>query len=359
MTSLRLLVLISLCSPCWASMVLYTSDAEQLRSATDGATVVLSGDIEADGEIVIRAANVTVVGLGHTVTQAKEDSRTIVLSGDGCSLSGVRFVGYGKERPWKSGATTGNNVAGVYVESCQDTTIRDCQFTNHAGGSIVLNGPCDGTTIDHCKIVGCGSPAIAHGDNGADGGIKGTANSVAKRQITITRCNISGHCFGMLIPGDCSMIVSDNHVHDIPGQHAMYFTRGGDSVVRGNIVSDCSMNGIKFQHQTRGDIAPVLNISGNTVVRCGNAGIGVFATTAEMGTIRNVLVSSNNITACDEFGVYLRHCVDAAVMTNRISECPIGMYLRESSGMFTPNAVVSCHTKYKLEQVESVLDAAK
>lgn len=311
---------------------------EAIAKAESFSTLTLSGVFRVAGSVECRRSNLTLDCYGACFKQEAAYAKTFMFENCGnVRVLGASLVGSGVEKPWKLESTPYNGVAAAYVSNCSGIILRDCRITNHAGGGVVLDGKCEGVRVLDSTIVGMGAEHIHEGENGCDAAIYGTANSITKTGIILRGNDISGHAFGLLIPGDVSATVESNFVHDIPGQHGMYFTRGGSLIVRSNQVTRCALIGIKLQHQTPENIDPIVSIHGNNVSDCGSIAIGVLTVGVATGfTQSNVSITGNNVTRC-EYPLYLRGLREAVVATNRASQCGRAMFKQDCSGLFTDN----------------------
>jgi len=324
-----------------------SDDTQLLREAIAKAeafsTLTLAGVFRVAGSVECRRSNLTLDCYGALLKQAAKNAKTLLLTDcQNVRVIGASLVGAGVENPWKLESTPYNGVAAAYVSNCANVLLRDCHVTNHAGGAVVLDGKCDGVRVLDSTIVGMGAEHIHAGENGCDAAIHGTANSITKTGIVLRGNDISGHAFGLLIPGDVSATVESNFVHDIPGQHAMYFTRGGSLIVRSNQVTRCALIGIKLQHQTPEHIDPVVSIHGNNVSDCGSIAIGILTVGAAAGfTQSNVSITGNNVTRCG-YPLYLRGLRDMMVAHNRGSYCGHRLFKEACDGVFDDNLFVQC-----------------
>jgi nitrous oxidase accessory protein NosD len=324
-----------------------SDDTQLLRTAISQAesfsTITLDGVFRVAGSVECRRSNITLDCYGACLKQAAENAKTLALHGcENVRILGAALVGVGIEKPWKAEPTPYNGVAAVYLSQCSSVTLRDCRMTNHAGGSVVLDGECNAIRVLDCTIKGMGAEHIHKGESGCDAAIAGTSNSITKTGIVLRGNDISGHAFGLLIPGDVSAIIESNHIHHIPGQHGMYMARGGDCVVSSNLIDHCAMIGLKFQHQTPEHIEPLVSIHNNIVSDCGSIAIGVLNTGAGIGfTQSNVSLTSNNVTRCG-YPLYLRGLRDMMVAHNRASHCERGLFKQDCAGVFEDNLFVQC-----------------
>lgn len=316
---------------------------EAIAKAESFSTLTLSGVFRVAGSVECRRSNLTLDCYGACFKQAAEHAKTLLVSDcHSIRVIGASLVGVGVEKPWSTDPTPYNGVAAVYVSNCADVLLRDARITNHAGGGIVLDGACDKVRILDSTIVGMGAERIRKGESGCDAAIAGTANSIAKTGIVVRGNDISGHAFGLLLPGDMDAIIEGNHIHDIPGQHGIYLTRGGNLVVASNVIQRCALIGAKVQQQTAEHLDPVITITGNTVLDCGSIALGVLTTGAGVGfTQQNVSITGNNAFRCG-YPLYLRGLRGALVTGNRGRDCQHAMVKVDCDGLFADNYFLNC-----------------
>ena len=219
----------------------YTALAAALAAATPGTTILLRGAYSTSDTLTIADAGVVIDGYGATLTQTGTNKPTILVNSvANVTIQGLSLGGLGSETPWAEEATTRNAVAAIQLTAATNAKILNCRMTNHAGGSIFLSGACSGIVITGNTIVGMTVAVITEGDNGHDACIDGEALSVGKTDILISDNDLSGHCFGILLPGVIDLTITGNSIHDIPGQHGIYLTNGGDQAITGNSITDCA-----------------------------------------------------------------------------------------------------------------------
>ena len=101
--------------------------------------------------------------------------------------------------------------------------------------------------------------------------------------------------------------VVNNNIHDIPGQHGLYIQSGSRTVIMGNAIRNCGLNGIKFQLQASATADSYgLTITGNTVDTTGDQGI--ILTTTDNSVARmfyDVTVVGNTVRNPASSGIYL------------------------------------------------------
>jgi parallel beta-helix repeat protein len=321
-----------------------------LAAVSDGAVIRLEGAYSISDTLTVTTDRTSIIGHGATITQTGTNKTTInVDSCDGVKFKGIHFVGKGTETPWAAGSSDDNNVCGVRFTTSTNGEVSGCVFTNHAGGSIYLNGATDGMRIIGNTIAGMGSPTISSNDNGSDAGIEGESTSASKSAIIISGNDISGHCFGILMPGFIDMAITGNFIHDIPGQHGMYLANGGDLTISGNVLMDIDKNAIKIQPQEEADRQGVAMISGNTITRCGDCGIIILSTSTGEYYTKNISIVGNNIyDSCTDAsnpsaGIFLRRARKAVVEGNRVRKSGLyGIYAHKSEVMLSNNYVSDC-----------------
>lgn len=305
--------------------------------------VTLEGVFRVSGPVPIKKSDLTVLGYGACITQTAELQKTLLLKAcANVKILGLSLMGCGKEKPWSNGSVTYNEVAGIYVTGSSAVTVDSCTLTSHAGSSVVLDGACENIRLHNNTIRGMGSPHIMENDNGCDAAIGGTSNSIAKSLLSIVGNDISGHAFGLLLPGDIDAIIQANHFHDIPGQHGMYLVRGGNLVIASNVIQRCAVVGMKIQQQTAEQLDAVITITANSVLDCGSLAIGVLTAGSGVGfSQENVSITDNNMFRCG-YPLYLRGLRGAMVSGNRGRDCQHAMVKIDCDGVFSPNYFINC-----------------
>lgn len=326
-------------------------------AASDGDVLLLRGDFVTDAALAATVSGVTIRGHGATITQATTTTKTINVSSDRVTIEGIHFIGLGTEDPWDG--TSYNGVAGVFINGVDHVTVDRCRFTNHAGASVMVDNSCDGLRVTNNTIAGMGSGVISAGENGSDAGIRSSETGDTKDATLITGNNISGHAFGLLLQNGDGVVINDNVIHDIPGQHGMYITQGGDMTINGNVVIDCEDIGIKIQNKTAADNEAVITISGNSIARVGEAGISVALTAPNTAnTANNVSITANNIYDAGTHGMYLTWINELMVAGNRIRKCAnSGISCSNSSGsMFANRISLTQHAAMVLSDMHGTFD---
>ena len=300
----------------------------------------LGSDFPVAGTLTLPQAGLTLDCGGAVLRELAEKTTTLKINADGTRLINARFVGLGTETPWANASTEYNGVAGVRIESSDDVLVEGCSFSNHAGSSLALVGRCVGTSIHRNHIYGMGASHIKQHDNGCDGGITITGNTDTKHGLRITDNYITGHAFGLFTPAGVGIVIANNVIRGIPGQHGMYIVQGGDMVIANNVVADCAVVGIKIQHQLPEDVKCVAKICGNTVTRIGYFGIAIMGAAAGVDWhTTNIMVTDNSVVDAQK-GIYIRYARNAVVTGNRLADCEDGLHVLDSTGVFEPNYVM-------------------
>ncbi|MPZ20135.1 MAG: hypothetical protein GEV06_19790 [Luteitalea sp.] len=280
-------------------------------------------------------------GANAVLQQTAAFAKTIALSGvSDIDIRGLQFVGLGTEH---NGANTSfNGVAAVYMLNCARIQIGQCRMTNHAGGAIRWQGTMDGLQVYNNTIVGIGAAGgIQAGDNNADVAV-GSWTTTQNDNIVITDNDISGHCFGVAVGEASSAVISSNHVHDIPGQHAIYLNSAGETVVSGNVIRDIAFIGIKNQINGTDVVVADDVVEGNLLHACGQTGISVDTTAGSTGCFFDrVTIRGNHITAVGtDYGIAVGDNRDVVIEGNYIQGTgAYGIYFLDSHGWIRHNVI--------------------
>lgn len=305
-----------------------TNDTNAIQNAINAAISVNGCVIIPQGNFITSdSINITdtvlICGEGGTITQTGSTKKTFNVTGDNVTIEGIKFVGLGEEDPW--GSTSHNGVAGIYVTSAEGVIIRNNKFTNHAGGSIFLDGTSPKCKVINNIIIGMGSPTIEAGDNGSDAGIiySGTG-SLDKDDLIIANNDISNHAFGIIGVRSNGVIINNNTIHDIPGQHGVYISNPKELSITGNVVRNTQQTGIRVGNSTGADIDYAVTISGNTISEVSQQ-VGATSTAIHVhqGTVgyymTNISITGNNIYDSGYTGMEIRGTRNALISGNRIS----------------------------------------
>lgn len=253
-----------------------------------------SGAFTVSDDIDFIADHVQVYGVSCKITQTGSNKRTIHLEEVfDVEVCGFELVGLGTEP--LNASTTYNNVAGIYIGNSVNVRVHHNYVNNHAGGSIRFSTPSTGTVCQDINIYrntvrGMGAAVINYEDINFDAGIAGV-DSKNYIDITIDDNDISDHIIGAGIstgtaatPVGGSCKITNNFIHDIPGQHGIYCNPVSSADISGNFVKNCVLDGIKVQIRDNvifnSTSQTGLSVKGNTIIKCGSNNINVIGNAA-------------------------------------------------------------------------------
>lgn len=193
---------------------------------------------------------------GAIFRQQNNFSKTITFNN--CKkavVKGGTFYGRGGASGEYNGATGSyNGVAAIYFNSCHIADISGVSCYYHAGSSI---GGYDTENVlaDGCYIEGIGPDYILPGDNGSDFAFNFSWNSSVmtdyKGSWKFTRNRVFNTAFGFSGFLTKSLIISENDIGPIPGQHGVYTIDCNNIQLSNNIIRDCGELGFKLQLERR------------------------------------------------------------------------------------------------------------
>lgn len=322
------------------------SQVNAVISSGKPATILFTGNHSWSGSLNITNANhLSIVGNNAKVTQTNPSGITLhIKNSDYIQVDGIHFIGKGTEAPW-SGAVW-NGVAGIQIDGSDDVLVHNCWLTNHAGGGIGLTANCNRVTITDNYILGMGSGYINKNDNGADyaiGNNSGTSTATLYG-LNISKNHISGHAQGIGVVWCKATTIENNNILDIPGQHGLYCSLGGDAVIANNVIRGCGGDGIKVTFNTAADRPYPCNITGNSVFDVGANGFTITRLTGGEGFFRrNVLVANNIVDSADTVGMYISGQRDIHIVGNRVSRTNNVGYDLSGMGTLKSNIARECN----------------
>ena len=249
--------------------------------------------------------NLTLNGNGCKITQNTTLTKTFHLS----NVYNVEVFGFelrGKGDETIDTSTSFNGVAGIYIADSINVRVHHNFLTNHAGGGIrwMTTGEaetvCQDINISNNTVRGKGTPYISALDNTFDAAI-GSVDTYDYLDITIKDNDVSDHCFGIFAAANLagSYHISDNYVHDIPGQHGIYCNPTNNTDISGNTVRNCAATGIKVQIRDNalfdGETIENCVVKGNTVINADVHGVEIIGDEGDNRTFGKTCVVRNNV----------------------------------------------------------------
>lgn len=294
----------------------------------------ITSALNVSGTIDIRGC-----GRGH-ITQASANTPVIqALTGaDDVIISGLAFHGYGYDYV-NSNVTSDNVASAIYIKQAVgapagSVKVLKCTFDNFGFACVntvrvatVVVAMCNMQLLD-----------IASGGNYNFGLriLEGVTNCVInKNEITGGASAIS---IGSTSRPVQNIKITENLIHDIPGQHGMYLQQGEHVLIDSNILYNINLQPIKCQID---DQTAAMNdiIISNNIAKTDST----WAINCNLGAVTPGFRSSDIIITGNETegGINVEYCDSLLIAGNKINEAiQIGMLTRFCSGVTVVNNCV-------------------
>lgn len=290
-------------------------------SATPGSIIEFpTGTYKINGSIILESSDVIIEGYKATLVQTSLNKKTIeIKNSNNTTVRDLKFIGLGTEN--LKNTTSYNGVAAIFLRDSENCKVYNCVIENHAGGGIRWTGDCEGLQVLYNTVEGIGTTSILNGDNGNDICVGGYLTQNEKN-ISIIGNNLSKHCFGIFLDNSDSTIISDNLIHDIPGQHGMYLSNCSNLLVTNNIIHNTAYTGINNQINNPDRVLKGNTIQNNLIHNTGRSGISFNVTDIALSSSKYsiTLVSNNNLHNIGEYGIFVKNCVKTCIINNYIDE---------------------------------------
>ncbi|MBV7332540.1 right-handed parallel beta-helix repeat-containing protein [Chloroflexi bacterium TSY] len=312
----------------------YTAPIQRAVAKAGKRTPILyfpPGEYKVSGTISVTLNALTILGHGARIIQTREKTSLFrFFNCESVTVEGLRLMGVGRDYD-KERVTA---AIGFVFDSCKNVFVKNCQFKYFGMSGIYLNGSTD-VSIVNCSIEGTGNippekteSEIEWWDNYQFGIY--TPSSANRGPLQITNCEISQTAIGIYSAGGWDAIsITDNYIHDIPGQHGVYLDNPRNVTFGNNILRNCIIVGIKFQitaaspHDNEN-----ITVTGNIVENTGaddDARDGrldilfIQAGANAKNPFRNVTVVGNTVKRSDT-GIDCRHCIGITIANNIIQD---------------------------------------
>jgi len=276
------------------------------------------------------------------------------------NISEGKFQGIGGvSGEWVNGAgiTTWNGVAAIYLENCNKINIFKNQIEDFAGCGIYFIES-DNLKIQSNTIIGIGSTYIDFGDNSRGFAIGGLSDDFDRMDFayTITDNNISNTAFGIFFNRANSVIIQNNYIHDIVGQHGIYIIECSNVNISSNVFLNIAIQAIKTQNEdyVGRSWAPIGTphtsnyvVANNTIE---NAAQGIAFLTAPLyfphdQLFVNINISNNVIKTVSEAGILTQRVTDANINNNIILDSlKYGIRIESFGGKINNNYIKNIYS---------------
>lgn len=288
-------------------------------------------------------SNTTVSGNGATVTQTSNASGCFyAVSKQNINFLNVKIQGKGTDSTNNSSAGSSN---GIFFSSCTDFSVKNCKIKNVSGACILLNGVCNNFSIEDNELEGSlrgFAPNLVY-QYGM--GLWFDSNSIDNFKI---KNNEISFCAIGVVGGNniVNFQVLGNKIHDIIGQHGIYFDTCLNGSISENIMWNVNSNAIKIQIANgTSTYTDNLIISKNNIKKCRN---GINTTNADASVIgfQNVQITGNVIDSqslTGSNGIQTENLINSIISNNIITNSKNAVYCFSSKNVkISHNLISNC-----------------
>ena len=321
-----------------------TNDLAAIQLAVDamsnGSTIVFpQGNYSINDSINFGSkSNIAVIGEKAKIIQTGTKKKSMYFdSGSYIEVYGFHFYGKGSSDHDGANVSAGTNGAALWFDTCTGLDIHDNFIENHAGGHIRSRYDGSNSRFTNNRIVGIGTAGgIVTQDNNVDVGIdiREASNPSGSKNIVISNNDISETCFGLFCNNGDGIVMSNNTIRNIRGQHGIYNNRCNNVVISNNTFDNIALSGMKAQQITsEGGVYYNFSITSNVI---NNARTGIAFERAsgdpDVTYTEGVSITGNTITnLTTEYGMSLDACRQLNVVGNTIDRTGAqGIFVRNS-----------------------------
>ena len=300
-----------------------------IAAAPDGATVQLSGEHRLTAPVQMRSS-ITLDGSQGSLRQTSAMTPCVRLDGvTGARLRGIRMRGVGTDYV---GSSAVYQSAAVHIlGSSSGIAITDCVITNVAGGGVYVGGAgVSDVTVTGCTLAGPDTDAITPIADGFGAGVVLNASGVTR--VRIIGNSISRFAQGIVSGTSYELVIANNTIHSIIGQHGIYLDATRALTVTGNTIRGCALQGVKVQIATGELESSDVTISGNSITDTGSHAILITNALSGGGSMRSrrVVISANTCRGSDD-GIHALHCDELLISANSLSGGNNGIHVAQST----------------------------
>jgi parallel beta-helix repeat protein len=292
-------------------------------AAINGMSLALRGDYIIAGELNV-PSNMTIDGSNATITQTS-DLQSIFRLNNVTNVHITHVKAFGKQSDYVNSSNVYRAAAVYCAGETNDVIVDFCDFRNFAGAGVYAAGTCTDITIQRNKLGGPGSDYILNTTYNYGAGIVimdglHNWNAIENEIFDWSQGIVTGHSAN-------KFRVIGNYIHDIVGQHGMYFRAVSEGVISNNLVVNIALQGMKIQVTETGTAVVSIDISitSNTFKNVGVHGI-LFASTVAI-LVTKISVTSNTIDGSTGDGIVLdgAYVQGITLVANHISNTNYGI----------------------------------
>ncbi len=307
-------------------------DMSRLRSGIQlsvdkGIALLLDEDIKIHGTLYL-PPKTKIIGGGKWLVQTRNNTPLFVCEGPGVRVFhevNCRGVGRDYTSNWSV-----YEASGIVAKSEATIIVESCQLMNFAGAGVRLMSGAKGCRILNTKITGPGAEFIHKKTNNYGGCI---VVDVGVGDWIIDGCDLSLSAQGVVTGDHLSDVrISNNTIHDISGQHALYIESGVNIKILDNTIYNIPLQGIKIQI---GSIdardADGIIIENNRLSSIDSHGILLTNPVGTQTRLRNFIIKGNLLAEIGESSFSLNSCADGIIEGNVVKVTARGFYLKSCS----------------------------
>lgn len=280
-------------------------------------------------------------GNGSLVTQISNASGCFYsVSKTNIQFNNIRIQGKGTDAVNNSTAGSSN---GIFFSSCTYFSVKNSKIKSVSGACILVNGISNNFSIENNEIEGSLRGTVPNVVYQYGMGLWFDSNTIDNFKIINNEISF---CAIGIVGGNniTNFQVIGNKIHDIIGQHGIYFDTSLNGSISENILYNINSNGIKVQiANLTTTFTDNLIISKNNIKNCKN---GIVTTNADASSIgfQNVQITNNVIDSqnlISSNGIQCELLRNSIISDNIITNSKNGIYCFTSKNVKINNNLIS------------------
>lgn len=297
-------------------------------AAAAGGWAVLSGTHKITGQLVL-PSGAKIDGARGSLVQATNLTSAFRLN----SVTGVRIRDVratGKTTDYVNGSGVYAAAAVYCAGTTNDVRVEGCEFLGWAGAGVYLAGTTSNIHVHRNRMTGAGSTYVLGSTYNYSGGV---VTETGAQTWTATHNDISDFAQGIVTGDNMNDVrITDNYVHDIPGQHGIYCETVNGGIIARNLIRNTTLLGMKIQVGATGvNDSDSVSIAGNIFINVGAQGILLTNPVGGTPRIRRTNVVGNIITTAAAKAIEANNSIDLHIADNIISGAVQGISIDSCS----------------------------
>lgn len=293
--------------------------------AQGGTLFIPPGNYKINTQLAVTKARTHILGYGAKITQTGVYQRGFSVTAAGVVIEGVYLYNANGATEWVPGAGSSNNARGIFFDTgSDDAKAINCKVENFAWAGITVYQS-SRVEVRGNDIIGIGAAAgLVTGSNN-NLGIEWYLTGLGYNGARIIGNSLRDLAQGIFM-GDQweDVVISNNHIHNIIGQHGMYLGGLRNASITGNTISVTGQQGIKLQIAATTPAPPAgdsinIAVSGNSINGTLGVGIAFLAGSAGLSPyFYNVQVTGNTIMNTGDAGIVMDHADNYLISGNTL-----------------------------------------